>query len=166
MRRLGPAFAAMLVLSACGGDPTPIEPVANPSATNAGSSADPTSTRKPPTLPAAAKRNDETGAANFVLYWVRAFNYAARTGDSDEMRRFAAGCKVCIGYADDFESLAPTERAAGEAWTLSDVNVVRADRGYEVEATVTASEESEAYPLTFVVSSAQPYELEHIYERP
>ena len=166
MRLVGLTCAALVMLAACSGEPTPIEPTSKPSATKVDSSADPTSTLKPPTLPAAAKRNDETGAANFVLYWVKAFNYAARTGDSDEMRRFAAGCKVCLGYADDFESLVPTKRAAAEAWTLSDVNVVRADRGYEVQATVTASQESKDYPLTFVVSSAQPYELEHIYERP
>ena len=166
MRLIGLSCAALVMLAACSGEPTPIEPTSTPVPTKPASSAGGTSTLEPPKLPAAAKRNDETGAANFVLYWVKAFNYAARTGDSDEMRRFAAGCKVCLGYADDFEALAPTKRAAGEAWTLSDVNVVRTDRGYEVEATVTASEESKDYPLTFVVSSANPYELEHIYERP
>lgn len=167
MRRLiGLACAALVLLPACSAAPTPIEPTAK-SPTSAGPvSARPTTTLEPPTLPKEAKRNDETGAANFVAYWVRAFNFAARTGDSADMRRFAASCKVCLGYADDFDALKPSERATTEAWLLSDVKVTRTDRGFNVEATVEAADESKTYPLTFVVLTAQPFQLQHIYERP
>jgi hypothetical protein len=49
---------------------------------------------------------------------------------------------------------------------LSKVSVARTDRGFDIDATVTASQESRKYPLTFVVLSAEPFQLEHIYERP
>jgi len=166
MRRLALACAALIVLSACGRTPTPIEPTTKASAPAASSTADSRSNVKPPTLPAAAKRNDETGAANFVLYWTQTFNFAARTGDTAEMRRFAANCKVCAGYADDFDALKPSQRATSDAWSLSDVTVSRTDRGYDVEAVVKVSRESRKYPLTFVVMSADPFQLRHIYERP
>jgi hypothetical protein len=165
MRRLVLALGALIVLSACDRAPTPIEPTAK-SSSSAASPADATSSLNPPELPAAAKRNDETGAANFVLYWVRAFNFAARTGDSEEMRRFAPRCKVCAGYADDFETMKPKDRATADAWSLSNVSVTRTDRGFDVDATVRASRESKEYPLTFVVRSSHPFQLEHIYQRP
>lgn len=163
-RLVGLACAALVVLSACDRAPTPIEPTSKAESTTP--SVGGTSKLKPPTLPAAAKRDDETGAANFVDYWVKAFNFAARTGDADEMRRFASECKVCVGYADDFEELKPSNRATTDAWSLSKISVARTDRGFDVNATVTASQESRAYPLTFVVISAAPFELEHIHERP
>ncbi len=163
MRALALVFSAVLVLPACGREPTPIEPTATAAAP---SSPTGTSKPKPPTLPAAAKRNDETGAANFVLYWVEAFNYAARTGDSVEMRRFAADCKVCTGYADDFDALKPSQRADEPAWAISNVSVLSTGNGYEVHTTVAAASESKKYPLTFVLASRSPFQLEHIYERP
>ena len=39
-------------------------------------------------------------------------------------------------------------------------------RGFDVDATVTASQESKKYPLTFVVVTDHPFQLRHIYERP
>ena len=93
MRLIGLTCAALVMLAACSGEPTPIEPTSKPSPTKPASSAGGTSSLEPPKLPAAAKRNDETGAANFVLYWVKAFNYAARTGDTELLREVSeAGC--------------------------------------------------------------------------
>jgi len=104
MRRLGLACAAIIMLSACGGAPTPIEPKGKPSESGA-ASADETSTLKPPVLPAAAKRNDETGAANFVSYWVKVSNYAASTGDTGLLREISASdCVGCFRYIDLYET--------------------------------------------------------------
>jgi hypothetical protein len=104
MRRLGLAGAALFVLAACGGAPTPIEPTAKASGSNAAPSADATSTLKPPTLPAAAKRNDATGAANFVAYWVKVSNYAARTGETGLLRQISdPDCVGCLRYISLYE---------------------------------------------------------------
>jgi hypothetical protein len=103
-RLLGLACAALIGLSACGSAPTPIEPTTKSSAPNATPSGEGTSTLKPPTLPAAAKRNDETGAANFVNYWVKVSNYAARTGDLELLRSLSASdCVGCNRYIDLYE---------------------------------------------------------------
>lgn len=165
MGRFVLACAALLLLSACQSKPEPIEPTATAPATRP-ASASPQSEAKPPTLPAIAKRNDETGAANFVLYWVKSFNYAAGTGDAAEMQRFASQCKACMRYAEDFESLSPKQRIKGDAWTLSSVNVQKTGGGYDVEATVKAIKESKPYPLTFVLERDDPFQLVHIFERP
>lgn len=104
MRRLGLACAALIALSACGGEPTPIEPKARATESGAAPSADPTSTLKPPTLPAAAKRNDETGAANFVAYWVKVSNYAALTGDTALLQQISdQTCEGCRRYVELYE---------------------------------------------------------------
>jgi len=104
MRRLALACAAIIVLSACGRTPTPIEPTTKASAPAATSTADSSSTLKPPTLPAAAKRNDETGAANFVLYWVKVSNYAAHTGDTAILRQISdPTCDTCKRYIELYE---------------------------------------------------------------
>jgi hypothetical protein len=69
------------------------------------------STLKPPTLPAAAKRNDETGAANFVAYWVKVSNYAAVTGELELLRSISAPhCEGCNRYIDLYEK---TYKAGG-----------------------------------------------------
>ena len=101
MRRLGLVCAALIALSACGGAPTPIEPKPKASESNAAPSAEATSTLDPPTLPAAAKRNDETGAANFVAYWVKVSNYAARTGELELLESISApDCEGCNRYIE------------------------------------------------------------------
>jgi hypothetical protein len=103
MRRFGLALGALIVLSACDRAPTPIEPTTKSSASSA-SPADTTSTLKPPELPAAAKRNDETGAANFVAYWVKVSNYAAVTGDVELLRSISTpNCVGCNRYIRLYE---------------------------------------------------------------
>jgi hypothetical protein len=165
MGRFVLACAALILLAGCQSKPEPIEPTASAPTTRP-ASASPHPEANPPTLPAIAKRNDETGAANFVAYWVKAFNYAARTGDAAEMERFGSRCKACMRYADDFESLSPKQRIRDDAWTLSSVSVQKTDGGYDVEATVKAVEESTRYPLTFVLERDRPFQLVHIFERP
>jgi hypothetical protein len=163
MRRLVLVGAALLVLSlaACSGAPEPIEPSAA-----ASSAPRPRSTLTPPPLPKQAERKDATGAANFVLYWVKAYNYAASTGDTYAMRDHSSECDVCVGYADDFDALRPSQLLQGDAWKLTNIKQSKTDEGYQIDADVSAYGESHIYKLTFVVRHADPYELVHIYERP
>jgi hypothetical protein len=116
-------------------------------------------------MPKMAERNDATGAANFVLYWVHAYNYAASTGDTRPMREHARDCKVCTRYADDFDDLSPQDRLAGNAWELSHVKQAKTSVGYEIDANVSAYGEANEYKLTFVLRNGSPFELVHIYER-
>jgi len=141
MRVVGVVCATLLILSACGGEPTPIEPTSKPSATNAGSSADPTSTLEPPTLPAAAKRNDETGAANFVLYWVKVANHASTSGDTSLLREISSpNCDACNDYIDLYEkTYASGGFIHGGADSLTNVSVERASEEVFVRARVSSA---------------------------
>jgi hypothetical protein len=101
MRRLVLVGAALLVLAACSAQPAPIEPKASASAPT---SPRPTATLTPPPLPKQAERKDATGAANFVLYWVKVSNYAALTGDTDRLRSISdPACEGCNRYIDLYE---------------------------------------------------------------
>ncbi|HUP99585.1 MAG TPA: DUF6318 family protein [Aeromicrobium sp.] len=104
MRRFALACAALLLLSACQTRPQPIEPTAAASARPAPASATKGSTVEPPGLPVITKRNDATGAANFVLYWVKVSNYAALTGDTELLREISApACEGCRRYIELYE---------------------------------------------------------------
>ena len=142
MRRLvGLACAAFVLLPACGGAPTPIEPTAKAPTSARPVSARPTTTLEPPTLPKEAKRNDETGAANFVAYWVRLANYASHTGDTTLLRRASASdCDACVDYIRLYEK---TYEAGGYITggqdTLTDVEVERGSVEHFVRARVISS---------------------------
>ncbi|HJR90194.1 MAG TPA: DUF6318 family protein, partial [Aeromicrobium sp.] len=139
MRRLALACAALIVLSGCGRAPTPIEPSAT--ASDPGRSPEPTSSLKPPTLPAAAKRNDETGAANFVAYWVKLANYASQTGDTEQLRRISSpSCAACDDYIHLYEeTYADGGYIKGGLDKLSAVEVERGSDEQFVRARVTSS---------------------------
>jgi hypothetical protein len=92
MRFGGIVFVALLVLGACSSDPVPKEPAAT-------SSAPATPTATPPAMPEQAKQDSPEGAAAFVKHYVDVFNYAASTGDVDELSRLsAATCEGCQSY--------------------------------------------------------------------
>lgn len=102
MLRLGHACAAIVLLAACGQPPEPIEPKAEAATPARPTQAAPTSA--PPTMPPIAKRHDEIGAANFVLYWVNVSNYAASTGDTRRLREISEpDCEGCNRYIDLYE---------------------------------------------------------------
>lgn len=104
MRRLLLACAVITLLPACDRSPKPIEPTDAASTASIKVPDSPTLTEKPPTMPAAAKRNDETGAANFVLYWVEVSNYAAVTGNTKLLREISApSCEGCRRYIELYE---------------------------------------------------------------
>jgi hypothetical protein len=140
MLRLGHACAAIVLLAACGQPPEPIEPKAAAATPARPSQAMPTSA--PPTMPQIAKRHDEIGAANFVLYWVKVSNYASHTGDTARLTEISEPtCQGCSSYIDLFEST--YERGGyfkGSDWRISDIAVEAGQGDYLVHAHVTAKE--------------------------
>ena len=121
MRRTVVTICALLTLAACRG-PEPIEPTPSPEPTGTTTAApDPTVTE--PTLPDQARRNTPEGAAAFVGYWVKTFNYAARTGDATRLNAASSNCEPCSGYAEDFSSLAEDRRPSSDPWRIERVRV-------------------------------------------
>lgn len=107
-------------LSACSPEPTPIEPKTEPPSASTRPSPKP----KVPVMPAIARRHDATGAANFVLYWVRVSNYAAKTGDTARLREISApDCEGCNRYIDLYEkTYAAGGYFKGSDWKLSAIS--------------------------------------------
>ena len=97
MRRVVTALLLMLLVG-CSSDPEPKEP---------GPSAKPTITA--PTMPPQAKENTHEGAAAFVDHYVKVLNYAAATGDVEELSRLSSpkcdGCQKYIKlYRETYEA--------------------------------------------------------------
>lgn len=90
------AAAMVLVLAGCSNDPQPRDP-----ATTATPTSTSTSTATPPLRPPQADEDSPEGAAAFVSYWVEVSNYAAATGDVDELSRISdPDCSGCQSYID------------------------------------------------------------------
>src|SRR5690349_14062289 len=122
MLRLGHACAAIVLLAACGQRPEPIEPKAEAATPAPPTQAAPKAA--PPTMPPIAKRHDEIGAANFVLYWVKVSNYAASTGDTRRLREISdPECEGCNRYIDLYEkTYAAGGYFRGSDWKLSQLS--------------------------------------------
>lgn len=122
MRFGGIALAAVLLLGACSGDPSPKEP------TETASKPTPTSTATLPAMPDQAKEDSPEGAAAFVTYWVKVSNYAAATGDVKELSRLSSpNCEGCQSYIDLYRET--YERGGyfiGGDWRLEEVNIAQA----------------------------------------
>jgi hypothetical protein len=91
-------------------------------------------------MPKMAERNDATGAANFVLYWVKVSNYAALTGDTQLLRDISApNCSGCNRYIELYEK---TYEAGGyfkgSNWHLGAPQVEHAGGRFQVFSHVTA----------------------------
>ncbi len=84
------------VISACGGDPTPIfSPT--PSASVSRTPTQPASPTGPPTMPEAARQHTRAGAIAFVKYYWAVANYAQETLDVAPLKSLAS--KQCAGCA-------------------------------------------------------------------
>lgn len=99
MLRLVVAASLLVVVAGCS-DPEPKEPKPTPSAT-------PTVTA--PTMPAQAKENTPEGASAFVAHYIKVSNYAASTGDVEELSRLSdpkcTGCQEYIKlYRDTYKA--------------------------------------------------------------
>ncbi len=135
MRRTVVTICALLTLAACRG-PEPIEPTPSPEPTGTTTAApDPTVTE--PTLPDQARRNTPEGAAAFVGYWVKTFNYAARTGDIRPIERVSEDCNACRPYLESLEEVASQgDLATRDLWDLRRTLVTRNGAVFEASATI------------------------------
>ena len=119
MRFGGIVLAAALTLGACSSDPAPKEPEPSASTTSA------TPAVAVPTMPPQASEDSPEGAAAFVKHYVDVFNYAAATGDVEELRRLSApGCEGCERYISLYED---TYKAGGYFkggdWKIGDLEL-------------------------------------------
>lgn len=91
------AIAALLLASACSGQPEVLEPDPTASTT-------PTSSLGPPTMPDEAREDSESGAATFAYYWVSVSDFASLTGNVEELSRISAeSCGACSEYIELYE---------------------------------------------------------------
>jgi hypothetical protein len=76
-------------------------------------------------MPARAAKNNPSGAANFVAYWVEVSNYAARSGDVTDLSSISAktcgGCQTYIRLYQ--ETYAKGGYFKGSDWKISNVEV-------------------------------------------
>ncbi|MET0928772.1 MAG: DUF6318 family protein [Aeromicrobium sp.] len=87
--------AILALLAACSSDPAPVEPDPTPTTTTS------TPSIPVPTMPAQASEDSPEGAAAFVAHYVDVFNYAAATGDVEELSNLSSpDCKGCQSYID------------------------------------------------------------------
>jgi hypothetical protein len=157
MRFGGILLVTLLLVGSCS-DPEPKEPKSSPTS--------PTPTATAPTMPASAKKDTPSGAANFVRHYIDVFNYAANTGDVGPMQAIADDCVPCDGYAGEFTKLADKgDLVSGELWDLRGVAVSRTRSPLEVDADVNAREGTtqNPYTFTFVLSPSTPFRVKDIY---
>ncbi|MBD8606106.1 hypothetical protein IFT73_04500 [Aeromicrobium sp. CFBP 8757] len=158
MRFGGIVLVTALTLAACSSDPAPREPDPTRSA-----SAAPTPTASLPTMPPQASEDSPEGAAAFVKHYVDVFNYAAATGDVDELRSLAPKCASCMQYADDFERLDAKSRPSQDAWTLADVTVASAHSNRKVSASVAVLNDPKSpYKLSFILNRNPATEVQNV----
>ena len=100
MRRLlGLACAALIVLSACGREPTPIEPKPKASASGAPASADPNRAETRPEPPPYVDEASVRGRATFAGYWIHLLNYSVTTGTTEHLEGASSpACDGCANY--------------------------------------------------------------------
>ena len=123
----------LLTLGACSSDPEPKEPK------RTATSATPTATA--PTMPAQAKEDTPEGAAAFVKHYIDVFNYAASTGDVEELTRLSSpDCEGCQSYIKLYRD---TYKAGGyfkgSDWKLSNFEVEQASGQVSVFAHAAAA---------------------------
>lgn len=122
--------AAVLALSACGGDGTTTEPSSSGATSSAPQASESPSSPKPqkatpdhpaqnlvpPELPDEAKEFTEEGLAAFIEYWVEERNYAFATGDDSRLRAIShEECRFCNNELDAVANIA---NGGGKVWLV------------------------------------------------
>lgn len=115
------AGALIALLAACGSgsdEPAPKEPTTT-------SSTVPAPTATVPTMPAQASEDSPEGASAFVAHYVDVFNYAAATGDVDELSRLSSpDCDGCQRYIDLYrDTYAAGGYFKGGDWKIGELKV-------------------------------------------
>ena len=131
-------LVALALLTGCGEEKRGTVPAAPPS-----TSTTPTAPASPaPTRPAAANGQTPESASAFVVYWVKSFNHAAKTGDTSALEEASSSdCEPCQKYIKAWHDLPPNERTAGDVWNLTDASIlVFPDTPMEAQFQVTLDE--------------------------
>lgn len=130
MQRLVVAALLLVLVGGCSSDPEPKEPKP---------SAKPTITA--PTMPAQAKENTDEGAAAFVDHYVQVLNYAAATGDVDELSRLSSpDCQGCQSYIKLYrETYKVGGYIKGGEWKLGELRLRVTDLGTSATTTVATA---------------------------
>ena len=125
---VGAACTATL-LAGCtsNAEPTPL-PEPSPS------SASPSPSATPPSLPPEAEGTSPQAAKAFARHYVDVINYAARTGDTNDLRELGtADCVSCEAIASNIEKI---YNAGGhiesESWEVHSIAVLKASDGRAV----------------------------------
>lgn len=120
MRTVAPRLAAglsagVLVLTGCGGNPSPAPPPKAPP-TSTPPSASPSASA--PVMPAAARAKTKAGAEAFARGFLETVNYAGSTGDTKLLRTlYAALCTRCEAIADGIDQIyASAGSIEGGSW--------------------------------------------------
>jgi hypothetical protein len=118
----GMTVATLVILAACSSDPAPVEPDPAPT-TSATTPAVPV-----PTMPAQAAEDSPEGAAAFVKHYVDVFNYAAATGDVEELSKLSSpDCEGCQSYIDLYrDTYAAGGYFKGGDWKIGDLRLENA----------------------------------------
>ncbi|WP_211208762.1 DUF6318 family protein [Aeromicrobium marinum] len=145
-------ISGLILIGGCGGDdPVPREPEPTPS-----------STATPPPMPDQARENTVEGAAAFVTYYVDVLNYAAVTGDVDELEELTdPSCEGCARYVELFRNTyADGGAISGGAWSLGTITI--RDDGIETLASTDVQINEGQYTAT---SSSEPEATSRTSER-
>jgi len=95
-----------------------------------------------PTMPAQASEDSPEGAAAFVKYYVDVFNYAAATGDVEELTRLSSpDCSGCQSYIKLYkETYAAGGYFRGGDWTIGDLEIEESTQDLRVFAHLDAAQ--------------------------
>ena len=121
------AGACTAALAGCDSNPEPAPlPTESASASTPTESSSPTPSVTPPTMPAAAKGTSEKSAKAFVRYWVSSLNYAADTGEVENLDSLsAAECEACTGIIDQIQRVhAGGGHYEGDGWRVDAIRAV------------------------------------------
>ncbi|MCW2839552.1 MAG: hypothetical protein JWR55_1035 [Aeromicrobium sp.] len=150
---------ALAMLAACSSDPAPVEPDPSPTAT-----ASSTPTIAVPTMPAQAREDSPEGAAAFVKHYVDVFNYAAATGDVDELSELSSpDCEGCQKYIDEFRSIyARGDRITTHLWTLSSDPLRVGDKSLVTAGIDVDEGEVKRYRFNFMLARPDQFQIQRI----
>lgn len=167
MRLGGFIVVAVALLGACSSDAEPREPDPAPPTTSA------TPDRPLPTMPAQASEDSPEGAAAFVKHYVDVFNYAAATGDVDELSRLSSpDCTGCQKYIDLYrDTYAAGGYFKGGDWKIGELRMqsigedtylstmVQVDRGSyrEAQEDPEVTDLGERTEVQFALKRDQPW---------
>jgi len=116
MLRKSFAVMALVLLSACSGDPEPREPAPSPSAS-------PTAT--PPDMPELANEESDEGAFGFATHFIESMNYSVNSGVTEPLTALSSkSCESCRSYIETIQSDAQHGTTVrGFRWTIANGSV-------------------------------------------